>query len=599
MKLSRLYTNRPSKFAPIDFNEGLSVVVAEIRRPEDLALNTHNLGKTTVGPLIDFCLLKKKEKSFFLFKHTELFQQFVFYLELALDKENFVTIRRAVNPGSRVAILRSSLRVPNADLIPSEEWDYWDLPFERAKALLDGMLGFKSLSPWDYRMLVGYLIRDQSDYGDVFKLGKFAGKHSQWKPFVAHLMGIPADLVVDLYEKKAAREKLDAQILLYGDEWALGEESAEQILADLEDRRAQVDANFRVLDSIDFGSADERASDTLVNNVDANIRALNERAYGLKTLISKLEKSIDGDSINFKISEARTLFEEAGVHLGGQLVKNYDQLIEFNRSITRERKAALRRQLKDAIDERLRISFELHVLQQERSRLYEFLKGSEGMEKLKVVSKENSVMQGEIVLLENRLAAVARLREMCDEQVLLAQAFNEAQAAVDGVLKGVRVGSLPRFIEVQNYFSEFIDNVLGQEAMLDIQLNGEGGLEFSASFVNAEGEATSESQGTSYRKLLCMAFDFAVLRSNVDSPFPRFVFHDGAFEQLDSRKKENLLNELRRYAALGIQPIITTLDSDIPPSGGGEGQVSIFGSEIVLSLHDDGDAGRLFRMPRW
>ena len=90
----------------------------------------------------------------------------------------------------------------------------------------------------------------------------------------------------------------------------------------------------------------------------------------------------------------------------------------------------------------------------------------------------------------------------------------------------------------------------------------------------------------------------AVLRARLNDKFPRFVYHDGVFESLDDRKKENLLAVIRRYAGLGIQPIITLIDSDLPArveSGG-----PVFNqSEIVLTLHDEDERGRLFRMKSW
>lgn len=69
------------------------------------------------------------------------------------------------------------------------------------------------------------------------------------------------------------------------------------------------------------------------------------------------------------------------------------------------------------------------------------------------------------------------------------------------------------------------------------------------------------------------------------------------FESLDDWKKENLLAVLRRYASLGIQSIITPIDSDLPfrPSGD-----PVFEpQEIVLLLHDQGEHGRLFTMKDW
>ena len=57
MKLSKLYSNKPKIFEAIEFESGLNVVLAEIRLPENKKKDTHNLGKTTLGRMLDFCLL--------------------------------------------------------------------------------------------------------------------------------------------------------------------------------------------------------------------------------------------------------------------------------------------------------------------------------------------------------------------------------------------------------------------------------------------------------------------------------------------------------------------------------------------------------------
>ena len=84
MKLSRLYSNKPHLFEPIDFVPGLNVVLAEIRVPENRKKDTHNLGKTTLGRLLNFCFLSTKDPYFFLFKHQALFREFVFFLVSSL-----------------------------------------------------------------------------------------------------------------------------------------------------------------------------------------------------------------------------------------------------------------------------------------------------------------------------------------------------------------------------------------------------------------------------------------------------------------------------------------------------------------------------------
>lgn len=68
MKLSKLYTNMPDKFKSVDFVAGLNVVIAAIRLPQNQNKDTHNLGKTTLGLILDFCFLKKKESQIFSFQ---------------------------------------------------------------------------------------------------------------------------------------------------------------------------------------------------------------------------------------------------------------------------------------------------------------------------------------------------------------------------------------------------------------------------------------------------------------------------------------------------------------------------------------------------
>jgi uncharacterized protein YydD (DUF2326 family) len=90
----------------------------------------------------------------------------------------------------------------------------------------------------------------------------------------------------------------------------------------------------------------------------------------------------------------------------------------------------------------------------------------------------------------------------------------------------------------------------------------------------------------------------ALLRSQLDHKFPRFVYHDGVFESLDPRKKRNLLAEIRKYTELGIQSIITLIDSDSPEPSKDEDRVFL-AEEVVLTIHDENIEGRLFRMKAW
>lgn len=103
--------------------------------------------------------------------------------------------------------------------------------------------------------------------------------------------------------------------------------------------------------------------------------------------------------------------------------------------------------------------------------------------------------------------------------------------------------------------------------------------------------------GFSYAILLCIAFDLALLRACLDETFPQFAFHDGVFESPDDRKREKLLAVTRRATNLGLQSIITLIDSDLPP--GPDGEPVLEPTEIGVLLRDEGDDVRLLRTKPW
>ena len=195
MKLSRLYSNKPERFEPVDFVPGLNVVMAEIRLPQNRDKDTHNLGKTTLGRLLDFGFLAKRDSKFFLFKHIDLFKDFVFYLEVELVDGSYLTVRRGVEEATKVSFKKHQASHQDFSSLPASGWDHLDMPFDRAKELLDGLLDWRMLKPWSYRNGLGYLLRSQDDFRDVFHLRKFASTHADWKPFLAHILGFDARLL--------------------------------------------------------------------------------------------------------------------------------------------------------------------------------------------------------------------------------------------------------------------------------------------------------------------------------------------------------------------------------------------------------------------
>ncbi|MFD3704256.1 DUF2326 domain-containing protein [Nocardia sp. NPDC058658] len=598
MKLSRLYSNHPHEFRGIEFKEGFNVVLAEIRVPENRDLDTHNLGKTTVGELLDFCLLKSKSNSFFLFRHENVFYDYTFYLELALDDGSYLNIARSVMPGTKIELKRGPEKVDDASLLTAGDWDHIGLPMDRAKKIVDGILAIDALRPWSYRKLIGYLIRSQRDYLDVFQLGKFSGSHADWKPFVAHLLGMTAETVINLYEKRDELSLAKTRLATLLQEWG-GDDADPSVLDGLISvKRRAVEEKSHALESFNFGAEDQRTTTEVVEVIESRIVGLNEERYRITQLMARLSESIETESVMFRTADSERLFNEAGIAFGDQLKRDYEQLVAFNRAITQERRTALQQQLADAEQRVAEIDEELPRLNMERSRSLEYLRNSEALSKYKDISRDFSVLKADLKQLESQRVAATRLIELRREVRTLEEEYSRVQDDTETELVAISQDEVSHFGRLRRYFTEIIYDVLGQNAIIAIRINSNGGLEFVAEFVGESGTATSGDRGTSYRKLLCIAFDLAVLRAYSSVPFARFVYHDGALEQLEPRKRSKLIGVFRQYAEYGIQPVISTLDSDLPESIDSS-PAAISSREVVLVLHDEGSSGRLFQMPPW
>ena len=598
MKLSRLYSSKPDLFEPVEFVQGLNVVMAEIRLPENRNKDTHNLGKTTLGRLLDFGFLAKRDPKFFLFKHVELFKDFIFFLEVELEDASFVTIRRGVEEATKISFKRHEAGHQDLSGLPLVEWDHQDMPFERARDLLDGLLDWRALKPWAFRKGLGYLLRSQDDFRDVFHLRKFAAAHSDWKPFLAHVLGFDAQLVAKHYEKEEQLAEKQSTAQTIKNELGGSIEDISKIEGILLLKQKEAEKKQKLLDAFDFRAQDKDSTKQLVDDIDERIASLNAERYSLNQNKKKIITSLEEDQILFNPDEAQRLFEEAGVLFKGQIKKDFQQLIAFNRAITDERRGYLQEERAEVEAELKRINTELNTLGKKRSEMLSFLSGTDIFGKYKQVSDEMVTLRADITSLERQRGFLHRLQELRTEIRALTEERGHLQTQIEADVEKQNSDQNSLFSAIRVFFSEIVEEVIDRKALLSVSPNQAGHLEFRAEILDESGNATSADLGHTYRKLLCIAFDLAILRAHLDDKFPRFVYHDGVFESLDDRKKENLLTVIRRYADLGLQPIITLIDSDLPTRA--EDDEPVFSAdEIVVTLHDEGEHGRLFRTKAW
>lgn len=599
MRLVRLYTNRDEVFEPIAFRPGLNVVVGEIRQPENLDKDTHNLGKSTIGRLIDYCLLMRRDSKFFLYKHARRFEGFDFYLEVMIRAGQFVTIRRSVR-SPKVYIHRHEGETFDARTLRDKEWLHPGLDFTKAKELLDGILSLEDLRPWNYRKVLPYLLREQSDYTDVFEPHQFrSGRDSHWKPFALHVMGYDYVPFKKYYDQELKKAETERRCVEYASRLPDGAGDLARIDALLDAMSRDAESKREMLDRFSFNLQDSEVVDELVDDggIDVRIAELNQIKYELRSDAAKLTESLRRETILYSDIEAERLFEEVGICFEGQVRKDFQQLLSFNRDITSERRRYLRRDLEDVQARLDEVDRMLEELDLERSRKLCQIENADAIAKYKEQSQNLVRIQTEIGVWETRrdnaqLLEDARQELAEIEQNMLGLSKEMRQTTTDAIRKGTQ--SL--FIEVRRRFSDIVKRVLNKYGVLTVAVNAENHAEFFAGFQGDNDAMTSEDEGDSYKKLLCIAFDLAILGAHGQGSFPSFVYHDDVFGSLDNRKKKRLLEVMRDYADEGIQQIVTAIDSDLPVSGDDS---FVADDEIVLRLHDGGISGLLFKMHPW
>ena len=598
MKLSKLYSNQPEIFDSVSFNTGLCVVLAEIRLAENRAKDTHNLGKSTLGKLIDFGLLAGRDTKFFLFKHENLFKDFVFFLEIELLDETYVTVRRGVKEATKINFKCHSARHQEFIDLGDAEWDHAEVPFGQAKKILDGILDLRAIKPWSYRKCLGYLLRSQDDYQDVFQLGGYNAKHAYWKPFLAQILGFNSELLGEHYGKEEELSKKQADEKTIKNELGGSIEDISKIEGILLLKQKEAEKKQKLLDTFDFRAEDKAKTKLVVDEIDEKIATLNNERYFLARNRKKIVTSLEEHQILFNPDDAQRLFQEAGIVFGGQIKKDFEQLIAFNKAITDERKTYLEEE-RTEIDAKLKeINADLTGLGKKRSDVLSYLSETDVFAKYRQYSNEIVTLKADIASLERRKEYLHHLQGLRTEIRTLTDQRGQLQTRIEANVEEQNSNKLSLFSRIRVFFSEIVESVIDRKALLSVSPNKEGHLEFKAEILDESSNATSADVGHTYRKLLCIALDLAVLRAHIDVKFPRFVFHDGVFESLDDRKKENLLTVIREYAVLGLQPIITLIDSDLPSRADANDAVFEDG-DIVLLLHDEGADGRLFKMNSW
>lgn len=579
MKISKIYSNK--NFKNIEFNEKFNAVIAFIE--SDKKDDTHNLGKTSLIRVIDFLLLSSYNKNTDKLLDNNLFIGQDFYGELKLNNGKYLVIKRSINTATKISFKLNNSKLDSFKF--DIDWDE-ELTLKKAKAKLNECLDFNVLPNWDYRKSITYFLRSQQDYLDVFKLNKFKGKHKDWKPFVFDLLGFNGTLILEKLEIEEEIDDLKKKIQTLRLEAQIDTSEKDRLEGLLEIKKIELLDIKNQIDKFNFFKEDIHTNKQLVEEIDLKLQAFNTDRYRISYEISKIESSLSEINDDIDDKEINSLFKDVNLYYPEQLKKEYEDLINFQKSLTTERKEYLTETLSLLKLDYTKLNKSIKEIESQKSDLLSLLTEKDSYFKFKEYQKKTIGIEVEIERIKDKLKAI-------DSTLILENDIKEKREIINDKIAELNKSLTERkHSNINKVFNSIIKEILDTNALISLKLNNQGNVEFNADYQNkTDLLKTSESQGTTYKKLLCVAFDLSLLVNYSDKSFYKFVYHDGVLEGLDDRIKIRYINLIKDFCEeYDLQYIVTLIDSDLPK----DMPDLIEDNDICLRLNDKDNSGKLF-----
>ncbi|WP_158840881.1 DUF2326 domain-containing protein [Polaribacter sp. L3A8] len=579
MKISKIYSNK--NFKNIEFNEKFNAIVAS--KQSDEKKDTHGLGKSTLIRVIDFLLISSYNKNTDKLLGNDLFIGQEFYGEFKLNNEKYLVIKRAINSATKVFFKLNDSKLDGFKL--DIDWDE-ELTFKKARVKLNEYLDFNVLPNWDYRKSITYFLRSQQDFLDVFKLNKFKGKHKDWKPFVFDLLGFNGSLILEKLEIEEDIEDLKKRTKTLKLEAQIDTSEKDRLEGLLEIKKIELSGIKSQIDKFNFFKEDILTNKQLVEEIDTKLQAFNTDRYRISYEINKIESSLSQINDDVDDKEINSLFEDVNLYYPKQLKKEYDDLINFQKSLTTERKEYLSETLSLLKVDYTKLNKSIKEIESQKSDLLSLLTEKDSYFKFKEYQKKTIGIEVEIERIKDKLKAI-------DSTLILENDIKEKREIINDKISELKISLTERkHSNINKVFNSIIKEILDTNALISLKLNNQGNVEFNADYQNkTDLLKTSESQGTTYKKLLCVAFDLSLLVNYSDKSFYKFVYHDGVLEGLDDRIKIRYINLIKEFCEeYDLQYIGTLIDSDLPK----DMPNLIEDKDICLRLNDKDNSGKLF-----
>jgi uncharacterized protein YydD (DUF2326 family) len=543
--LRRLSSNHES-FAPIVFDAGFNVILAE-RAPDATETHSRNArGKTTVLQIINFCLGANLSQSL----RPLVEQEWAFTLTLDLFGDA-VTVTRPLRSGSKVKL---SYGDAAAHVIDPYVEDSGNVSIDDWKFLLGlGLFGLDDraderkykLSP---RTLLSYILRLDA-LKDPFKV---IAQQPAWssREHISFLVGLDWSLISDLTKIASEAEAFKAlrfassERLLPGilpDESDLLLERAQTVRV-LEDIRARI-TGFQVIDD----------PNNLVRQADEmteHLRELRNQSLVDRRLLDLYSSSVQEDPEE-ESYDVESLYADLGVAFRPEALRRLEDVERFHERLISNRRVFLRAEIEALRIRESEREEEITRIATERNQIMAALEAGGALEELTALYEQVNEAKSRLAAIEAALQNVRELAE-AEEGVRLRKAQKRQESVHE------LASNRDRLDEFSGRVDAMMRRLYNRSAALTVDVD-DSGFRYS---IKVSGVSSS---GITRMQMLC--FDLALMSYNSTwTRHPDFLVHDSViFDGVDPRQVSAALELVHETVeSINGQYLCTMNSSDIP-----------------------------------
>lgn len=325
--LYKLHANKAS-FKPIEFKQGLNLIVAERTADSDAKNSCNAVGKTTLIEIIDFCLgsnFGKKSK----LNAPEL-EDWSFTLDFEVSAFRCEATRFISDP-NKIYIHTTDKHIPFEVKEDKEKSLYVDI--EKWRSYLGKAYFNLDESKYiSFRSIISFFIRKKDAYQSPFKaiLNENAAQTKVRNAFVLNLLWQDSLKLSDAENKITQKNK----IVTYLKE-KVG--TSGKIVSKIASLSATIERLSKDID--DFNVLPEYEDvQKIADSLTYEIQNLVNRNIFLKKKLKEYLKSTENESVDENVDLIKAVYAEAEIVFSDKILKTLNSAIEFHKEIVENRK---------------------------------------------------------------------------------------------------------------------------------------------------------------------------------------------------------------------------------------------------------------------